>query len=77
MNKVISLGLFALMLSTFSGQLFAGDATLCDPLKQGQNKSLYGLCVAWHHADEDAKKKELIDPMQIERRPREVTRQNN
>ena len=57
MSKLISLGVFALMLSIFSGQVFAGDAALCEPLKQDQNKSLYGLCVAWHHADENARDK--------------------
>ena len=55
MSKLISLGVFALMLSIFSGQVFAGDAALCEPLKEDQNKSLYGLCVAWHHADENAR----------------------
>ena len=57
MRKIISLGLFALTLSIFSSQVFAGNALDCEPLKQTKNKSLYGLCVAWHNADEQAKDK--------------------
>jgi hypothetical protein len=55
MRKIFSLGLFALMLSIFSGQALAGNALDCELLKQTKNKSLYGLCVAWHNADETAK----------------------
>ena len=55
MRKIFSLGLFALMLSIFSSQVFAGNALDCESLKQIKSKSLYGLCVAWHNADETAK----------------------
>ncbi len=56
MRKIISLGLFALMLSIFSGQIFAGNAEICDPLKLDPNtKKLYGLCVAYQNANENAK----------------------
>ncbi len=47
MNRLLSLGPFTLILSVFSGHLLAGDAALCEPLKQDQNKSLYGLCLGW------------------------------
>ena len=62
MRKIISLGLFALMLSIFSGQVLAGNADeFCGPLKnKGADDympGLYGLCVAWHNADEKAKVK--------------------
>jgi hypothetical protein len=59
MRKIISLGLFALMLSIFSGQALAGDKTACEDLKDRNLKdyapNLYGPCVAWHNADENAK----------------------
>ena len=58
MRKIISLGLFALMFSMFSSQVFAGSVDACEPLKKDKSKSgLYGLCVAWHNADDKAKDK--------------------
>lgn len=58
MRKVISLGLLALMFSLLSGQVFAGNIEECNYLKDKNHDDyapgLYGLCVAWHNADEDA-----------------------
>ena len=55
MRKIISLGLFALMLSIFSGQALAGDKAACDALRDPDSAiyapRLFGLCVAWHNAD--------------------------
>jgi len=59
MRKLISLGLFALMFSIFSSQVFAGNVDECKNLKDKTHvdyaPTLYGLCVAWHNADENAK----------------------
>jgi hypothetical protein len=59
MRKLVSLGLFALMFSIFSGHVFAGNVDLCEPLKDktvdGYIPGLYGLCTAWHNADDAAK----------------------
>lgn len=58
MRKVISLGLLALMFSLLSGQVFAGNIEECNYLKDKNHPDyapgLYGLCVAWHNADENA-----------------------
>lgn len=54
MRKLVTSGLLALSLCIFSGSVLAGNADDCEPLKQSGLKSLYGLCVAWHNADEDA-----------------------
>ena len=56
MRKIISLGLFALMISIFSSQVFASNAEACDVLK-GAKKGLHGLCVAWHNANDKHKDK--------------------
>lgn len=55
MRKMIALGLLALCLVGFSSATFAGGVEDCVDLKQSGLKSLYGLCVAWHNADDDAK----------------------
>ena len=57
MRKVISLGLFALMLSIFSSQVFAGKIADCEDIKKDPAyKGLYGLCNAyWNEDDEDAR----------------------
>ena len=61
MRKIISLGLFALMLSIFSSQVFAGDVGACDELTDPDSDpdiyapGLYGLCVAWHNANENGR----------------------
>jgi len=39
----------------FANSAFAGNVEDCESLKESGQKSLYGLCVAWHNADEDAK----------------------
>jgi len=57
MRKIISLGLFALMLSIFSSQVFAGKVAFCEKEKDElKSKRLYGLCNAyWNEDDEDAR----------------------
>jgi hypothetical protein len=53
------LGILALTLGGFSSSLLAGNVTECDFLKdkdsESYNPGLYGLCVAWHNADANAK----------------------
>jgi hypothetical protein len=55
MRNVVSLGLLALSMGFIANPALAGNVEDCEPLKQSGQKSLYGLCVAWHNADEDAK----------------------
>ena len=53
MRKIISLGLFALMLSMFSSQVFAGKIAVCEDIKNDPAyKGLYGLCNAYWNADD-------------------------
>lgn len=60
MRKIISLGLFALMISTFSGQLFA-DVEDCEQVK-GEKHGLYGLCIAyWSTTNPKARAKILAN----------------
>jgi len=54
-RKLISLGLFALIISIFSSQLLAAKTGECDGVTK--KNGLYGLCVAWHNADDKAKDK--------------------
>jgi hypothetical protein len=61
MSKLVSLGLLALSVGFLSNTAFAGNdgVAACDYLKDKDSSyympSLYGLCVAWHNADEDAR----------------------
>ncbi|HEX6092260.1 MAG TPA: hypothetical protein VFZ07_02850, partial [Dongiaceae bacterium] len=55
MRKLFAVGLLALSSGFIANTVFAGNVEDCEPLKQSGQKSLYGLCVAWHNADEDAK----------------------
>lgn len=55
MRTLVSMGLLALSLGFFANTALAGSVADCEPLKQNGDKSLYGLCVAWHSADEDAR----------------------
>ena len=64
MRKLVSLGLLALIFSLLSSDLLASNIDACKDFKKA-GKGLYGLCVAWHRADEKnkgkiAKKFELI-----------------
>jgi hypothetical protein len=59
MRKSVSLGLLALSVGFFADSAFAGNTEECEPLKQSGQKSLYGLCVAWHNADDEATKDAL------------------
>jgi hypothetical protein len=58
MRKLISLSLMVLLFSLFSVPAFAGNAEDCNYLKDKKHPDyapgLYGLCVAWHNADEKA-----------------------
>jgi len=51
MRKLISLGLLAIVLSLVASPVFAGNEPLCELLKDGASKGLYGLCIAYHNAD--------------------------
>jgi len=65
MRKFFALGLLALLLGLFSISAFAGNAAECDYLKDKEDNpehpdyeyqpGLYGLCIAWHNADEEAR----------------------
>lgn len=55
MRKLFTLGLLALSSGFLTNTAFAGNVEECEPLKQSGQKNLYGLCVAWHNADESAK----------------------
>ena len=55
MRKLVVLGLLALSMGFLANTAFAGNVEDCESLKQSGQKSLYGMCVAWHNADEDAK----------------------
>lgn len=60
MRKTIALGLLALLFGFLSNSAFAGNADeFCGYLKDKDHADyqpgLYGLCTAWHNADEDAK----------------------
>jgi len=63
MRKIISLGLFALMLSMFSSSAFAGNVEDCEFLKDGNySKGLYGLCIAyWNTTNAKAQEKILAN----------------
>jgi hypothetical protein len=64
MRKSIVLGLLALAFGVFVSPVFAGNVEDCEFLKDKSHPDyapgLYGLCVAWHNADENAKD-ELAD----------------
>lgn len=65
MRTIVHLGLFALLFGLFSISAIAGNADDCNYLKDKNFNSqypdyeyqpgLYGLCVAWHNADVQAK----------------------
>jgi hypothetical protein len=62
MRKIISLGLFALMLSIFSSQVFAGKVAVCEHQKdQLKSLGLYGLCNAYWNADEDKSQEGILN----------------
>src|SRR5210317_1452778 len=54
MRKLVSLGLFALMISISSNTAFAGNVGDCGFLKDKNLDDyvpgLYGICIAWHNA---------------------------
>ena len=51
MRKIISLGLFALSFGCFSNSSFATQVEECDVLMADAPKGLFGLCIAYHNAD--------------------------
>ena len=61
MRKLISLGLFALMFSMFSSQVFAGKIAVCEEIKKDPAyKGLYGLCNAYWNADDAVVQAEIL-----------------
>lgn len=57
MRKLISPCLFVLFLFAMSSQLLA-DADVCEEMKaELQAVDAYGLCIAWHNANGDAKER--------------------
>lgn len=61
MRKIISLGLFALMLSVFSSQVFAGKVGFCEDEKDElKSKGLYGLCNAYWSADNENARTQIL-----------------
>jgi hypothetical protein len=65
MRKLVSLGLFALMISIFSGSAFGGNVEECNFLKDkkldGYVPGLYGICIAWHNASANGNENALIN----------------
>jgi hypothetical protein len=59
MRKLIYFGLFALSCGIFANSTLAGNVADCDVLTDPESDmfapKLYGLCVAWHNANEKAK----------------------
>lgn len=55
MRTLVSLGLLVLSLGFSVNAVFADGVADCEPLKQSGERNLYGLCVAWHSADEKAR----------------------
>jgi len=61
MRKIISLGLFALILSIFSSQVFAGKVPYCEKEKDGlKSQGLYGLCNAYWNADNENVRNQIL-----------------
>ena len=61
MRKIISLGLFALMLSIFSSQVFAGKVSYCEKEKDElKSQGLYGLCNAYWNADNENVRNQIL-----------------
>lgn len=61
MRKIISLGLFALMLSIFSSQVFAGKVYFCEEEKDElKSQGLYGLCNAYWNADNENARAQIL-----------------
>jgi hypothetical protein len=61
MRKIISLGLFALILSIFSSQVFAGKVSFCEDKKDElKSYGLYGLCNAYWNADDENDKGQIL-----------------
>ena len=50
MRKLYRLGMLTILLSLVASPVFAGNEPLCEPLKEGASKGLYGLCIAYHNA---------------------------
>ena len=67
MRKIVTLGLLALLFGFLSNVGLASNSDACDVLKDPEHvnyaPTMYGLCVAWHNANEDNKDK-LFDKFQ-------------
>jgi len=61
MRKIVSLGLFALILSIFSSQVFAGKVLYCEKEKDElKSQGLYGLCNAYWNADNENVRNQIL-----------------
>ena len=61
MRKIVSLGLFALILSIFSSQVIAEKFDECEKIKNDPAyKGLYGLCNAYWNVDDPVTKAEIL-----------------
>ena len=61
MRKLVSLGLFALMFSMFSSQVFAGTIAACEEIKgDPAYQGLYGLCNAYWNAKNDNARDKIL-----------------
>jgi hypothetical protein len=61
MRTLVSLGLLALSLGSFTNIAFAGNVEDCEVLKNSTTKALYGLCIAWHNAGNDNARDQILD----------------
>jgi hypothetical protein len=58
MRKSLIFSLMAASLFIFCSPAFAGQVEVCEPLKVKDDDyvpGLYGLCIAWHNADDEAR----------------------
>jgi hypothetical protein len=61
MCKLYRLGMLTILLSLVASPVFAGNEPLCDPLKDGASKGLYGLCIAYHNAGNTNARQRISD----------------
>jgi hypothetical protein len=53
--------MLAILLSLVASPVFAGNHLECEPLKGGASKGLYGLCIAYHNAENSNLKQKFLD----------------
>jgi len=61
MRKLYRLGMLTILLSLVASPVFAGNEPLCEPLKDGASKGLYGLCIAYHNAENSNAEQKILD----------------